>query len=144
MSVFVCLFFRQIATPNRRRKILSQYLYLSAKTIQHNDDHLSRQEEFRKFCKTTSVRGIPRIFQAKSRVVGVLWLTAFLTCFAVMSWQLSVILVRYFQHQVNTVIVQAPSWQTPTFPDVTVCNLNPLAQGEQMNQGYANFISKIE
>ena len=84
------------------------------------------QEEFLKFCKKTSVRGIPRVVNSKSRIVSVFWLVAFLTCFAVMSWQITVIVSRYFQHQVNTVIVQAPSWQKPLFPDVTACNLNPL------------------
>ena len=96
------------------------------------------QEEFCKFCKTTSLRGIPRVFQAKSRLVSLLWLTAFLTCFAVMSWQITVILSRYFQYQVNTVLIQAPTWQRPTFPDITVCNLNQFAF-EKSTQVYKDY-----
>ena len=81
--------------------------------------------DLRWFAETTSVRGIPRVMKAKTRVTFVVWLVAVLTCAALLVWQLSVVLMRYFQYPVTTLTVEAPAWQTPTFPDFTVCNLNP-------------------
>ena len=81
--------------------------------------------ELRSFAETTSVCGIPRVMKAKTRVTFVVWLVAVLTCAAVLVWQLSVVLMRYFAYPINTLTVQAPAWQTPTFPDVTICNLDP-------------------
>src|SRR5271165_4838503 len=81
--------------------------------------------ELRSFLETTSVRGIPRVMKAKTKVTFVVWLVAVLTCAALLVWQLSVVLTRYFQYSVSTLTVQAPAWQNPTFPDITVCNLDP-------------------
>ena len=81
-------------------------------------------EELRSFAETTSVRGIPRVMKAKTRVTFVVWLVAVLTCAALLVWQLSVVLMRYFQYSVSTLPVQSPAWQRPTFPDITVCNLD--------------------
>ena len=75
----------------------------------------------RSFAETTSVRGIPRVMKAKTRVTFVVWLVAVLTCAALLVWQLSVVLTRYFQYPVTTLTVQAPAWQNPTFPDITIC-----------------------
>ena len=99
-------------------------------------------EELRSFAETTSVRGIPRVMNAKTRVTFVVWLDAVLTCAALLVWQLSVVLTRYFQYPVSTLTVQAPAWQTPTFPDITVCNLDPLvykdAEFANYDDGYFN------
>ena len=76
--------------------------------------------ELRSFAETTSVLGIPRVMKAKTRVTFVVWLVAVLTCAALLVWQLSVVLTRYFQYPVSTLTVQAPAWQTPTFPDITI------------------------
>ena len=80
--------------------------------------------DLRAFAETTSVSGIPRVMKAKTRVTFVVWLVAVLTCSAVLIWQLSVVLTRYFQYPVTTLTVQAPAWQRPSFPDVTVCNID--------------------
>ena len=40
--------------------------------------------ELRSFAETTSVRGIPRMMKAKTRVTFVVWLVAVLTCAALL------------------------------------------------------------
>ena len=40
--------------------------------------------ELRSFAETTSVRGIPRVMKAKTRVTFVVWLVAVLTCAALL------------------------------------------------------------
>ena len=81
-------------------------------------------KDMRSFAETTSVRGIPRVLKAKTRVTFVVWLVPVLTCAALLAWQVSVVLTRYFQYPVTTLTVQAPEWQRPSFPDVTVCNID--------------------
>ena len=100
-------------------------------------------EELRTFCETTSVRGIPRILKAKTRLMFFVWSLGVLTCAGVLAWQIYVILSRYFQYPVNTLTVQAPSWQTPPFPDITVCNLSPLVYENQFKTAYKDYLDHV-
>jgi len=79
--------------------------------------------EARKFCQTTSVRGVSRIVNAKSTTHSVIWLLGVLTCASILIWQLTVLFKRYRSYPVNTVILQSLEADNTTFPDVTVCNL---------------------
>ena len=96
--------------------------------------------ELRSFAETTSVRGIPRVMKAKTRVTFFVWLVAVLTCAALLVWQLNVVLTRYFQYPINTLTVQAPVWQNPTFPDITICNTDPFVYDTYMHDTDKNDV----
>ena len=99
--------------------------------------------ELRSFAETTSVRGIPRVMKANSRVTFVVWLIAVLTCAALLVWQLSVLLTRYFQYPISTLTVQAPAWQNPTFPDITICNLDPTIYPDTNANWVTSYVNVI-
>ena len=96
-------------------------------------------EELRTFCETTSVRGIPRIFRAQSKFILSVWLIAVLACSGMLAWQLATITTRYLQYPVGMQVTQAPSWENPTFPDITLCNLSPLIYDPNPPSGYTNY-----
>jgi len=99
--------------------------------------------EVRKFCETTSVRGIPRIIKSRSIVLSIMWSLGVLICAGLLLWQLAVVFQRYTSYPVNTLLVQAPDWQNATFPDITVCNLCPLVLENEMSLRYTDYVSII-
>jgi len=97
-----------------------------------------------KFCRTISVRGIPRIVKSKSTGHCVIWLLAVLTCSAILIWQLVVIFNRYLSYPVNTVFIQSLYEESATFPDVTICNLKqPRPTSQNSNNVLPNTTSII-
>ena len=82
--------------------------------------------EARRFCQTTSLRGIPRIVNSKSTIHCIIWLLGVLTCTGVLVWQVAIIFKRYRSYPTNTISLQSPEWDNTTFPDITICNLCSL------------------
>ena len=99
--------------------------------------------EVRKFCETTSVRGVSRIIKSKSTGLFIIWLLAVLTCAGLLIWQLTVVFKRYASYPVNTLLVQAPYWKNATFPDITICNTQPLIHEKDMKMSYEDYISSL-
>jgi len=84
---------------------------------------------------------VPRIVKSKTRFLSIIWLLGVFTCGGFLIWQVVVILNRYFSRPVNTLLFQAPGWQKPTFPDVTVCNSCPLVNDKDILLSYSDYIS---
>src|SRR5258708_1110457 len=95
--------------------------------------------EARKFGETTSVRVIPGIINSKLRLLFVIWLLGVATCGCLILWQLSVVFIRFFTYPVNTIFVESTIDQTPTFPDIALCNNDPLVHENEMSVPYLAY-----
>ena len=99
-------------------------------------------EEVTKFCEATTVRGIPRIFKAKTPITFTVWLIAILACSGLLICQLTTIFIRYAQYPVNTQVIESPESQS-AFPDLTICNANPLVYDKTFNITYSQYVNII-
>ena len=75
---------------------------------------------FVKFGKNVSIRGVPRIFSAKSIFLKFLWIVAVLISASVLSWQVQTL----FEKSINKEV-----WAVNAFPDITICSLQPKLSG---------------
>ncbi|ELU16321.1 hypothetical protein CAPTEDRAFT_192431 [Capitella teleta] len=82
------------------------------------------KHELDQFCSHTSAHGLGQIQKSTNSLIRVAWLLFFLAGLVGISWQLSSILIGYYAyptHEVNKMEnVAVP------FPDITVCNIEPL------------------
>ena len=63
--------------------------------------------QLRKFAESTSVRGISRVLKSNDRGLHVLWSVAMVVCTALLVWQLTLILMRYYSYDVVTGVQEA-------------------------------------
>jgi len=96
--------------------------------------------EARQFLETTSLRGVPRIVKSKNPVSCFFWLFGVLICSGLLIWQVTTLLERYYAYPINTQYVQAPTWNKPTFPDITVCNSNTAVTGKDLPFTYTQYV----
>lgn len=61
----------------------------------------------RKFAESTSVRGIPRVLKSNDRGLHILWSVAVAVCSALLVWQTTEILLRYYSYDVVTGVQEA-------------------------------------
>ena len=76
------------------------------------------------FAQCTSMHGVPRVINARSLPVRILWATISSAAFVLFFWQTSTLLQRYWTYpkKVNMEIIQKPV----PFPSVSVCNTDHL------------------
>jgi len=101
------------------------------------------QGEARKFLESTSVRGIPRIVKAKSSVQCFFWFIGVLACTGLLIWQFTMLIKKYYAYPVTTLFIQATRTERPIFPDITVCNNNPLVYSEHLSLAYPDYVNKL-
>ena len=101
-------------------------------------------DEFRQFGGTTTLRGIQRMLKAKNRVIFLVWLIAVVIYTCVLIWQLSVIFRRYASYPVSTLLTQFSFTASPPFPDITVCNANPLVHDKDLYPKFINYSKNIQ
>ena len=86
------------------------------KTVKKELDH---------FCHTTSIKGVSKTANAKVISLRIMWLVVLLGGMAIGIWQLARITSLYFTYPTATSI-RKEKLDIP-FPDVTVCNLQPIS-----------------
>jgi len=80
---------------------------------------------FRAYAERSSIKCLPRLIHAKSPLHKVLWFITFIVGGSVASYLLSGLIRTYISYE-TTLSVTAKEGGKPPFPDITVCNLNPL------------------
>ena len=93
------------------------------------------------FLTTTTVKGIPKIILAKTRCLSMLWLTTFVFGALVGGYFVDQLLQGYFNHEV--IIITSRIVSPVTFPEITICNLNPLANLPLTKQEIDNITSSL-
>jgi hypothetical protein len=72
---------------------------------------------------STSLKGIPKIVQSSTVFQRILWTLAIVIGTGVSVYNVWILLGSFFSYSASLNVVKTP--RTATFPDVTVCNLNP-------------------
>ena len=80
----------------------------------------------RHYGETTSVKGVPKVLKSRRKPLQLLWLLAVLFGGGMAAYQLTSLLIKYFSYLTTTKLQEIN--KAPEFPDVTVCNLNPLKE----------------
>lgn len=86
--------------------------------------------EFSEFCKTTSMKGIPRAVNAKSKLFSFMWIIGVLLLLGLAFFQVIQLVMEFLAHptvSVETVKAFHPGNQNPNLPTFTICNQNPFA-----------------
>jgi len=60
--------------------------------------------EFRRFGETTSIRGISRAVKSSDKVLTIIWSLAVVLCGSMLSYQLAVVFIGYFDYSYSTVL----------------------------------------
>ena len=87
------------------------------------------KRQFLTFCKTTSMKGVPRIFKTDRACVKGTWIVAVVCLLSITFFHVVSLLISYFQYGVITnynmeYITAEATWNF--YPSITLCNLNPL------------------
>ena len=77
------------------------------------------------YAEHSTIKFLPRLIRAKSKIHKVLWIITFIIGTSVASYLLAGLLKTYTSFE-KTLSVTAEEGARPPFPDVTLCNLNPL------------------
>ena len=88
--------------------------------------HSRHRRSIAVFLETTSVKGVPKAVRSSTRCLRALWVVALLFGVYVASYFTTQLFQHYLQYDANLQISEQPL-QPSDFPDVTLCNLNPLA-----------------
>ena len=83
--------------------------------------------EIMRFGETVSVRGISKLIKSKNRTVKLFWLLAILTSTSLLLWQLESIFSTYSKNPYASTYSESNVENVAVFPDITLCNINPLA-----------------
>ena len=100
------------------------------------------KRELKTFGENTSIRGISRTMKSHSRVVKIFWVMTLLISFSLLLFQVVSLVITYRKHGITNSFMWVPS--QPNFPDVTICNLFPIADEKQFLELYDIFLQKIE
>jgi len=72
--------------------------------------------EIRRFGEMTSIRGISRAFRSSPKALGVIWSLAVIICAVVLSYQVVLVFITFFNFGYTTVLKEddSPSVSTPS------------------------------
>jgi len=96
-----------------------------------SSDNLGAKQEFslkmrmKTYAEHSTIKFLPRLMRANSFLHKILWVLTFIIGTSVASYLLAGLLHTYTSYE-KTLSVAAQEGARPPFPDVTVCNLNPL------------------
>ena len=91
--------------------------------------------------ETTTVKGVPKILRTQKPALKCLWLFAVLLGGSVAFFQLISLLITFFSHPTTTKVKEVQ--QAPEYPDVTLCNLNPLTKTLSSNITPDDYSKKL-
>jgi Amiloride-sensitive sodium channel len=64
---------------------------------------MTARQVVRKFCETTTIRGIGRAIKAEKKIVSAVWWLTVAICTGFLVYQLFLVLSRYFRHDFQIV-----------------------------------------
>ena len=76
--------------------------------------------------ETTTVKGVPKLLKSRRLPVKLLWVFAVIFGGTIAIYQLTTLLIKFFSYSTTTSLTEVQ--EAPEFPDVTLCNLNPLTE----------------
>lgn len=97
--------------------------------------------ELRKWCLTTSIKGIPRIIRSRSLFLKFAWTVSVLFFISVAIEQTTKLTLNYLSYPSFTslrkyhVNLSGTTKNSVQMPDLTVCNLNPFAGNASIVNG---------
>lgn len=83
----------------------------------------SWRTEVRRFCDTTSVKGVPKLMRARGPIRRALWTSCVLLGAAMATYQSYILLKVYCDFETSTSVEFIN--RDASFPDVTICKTNP-------------------
>jgi len=96
------------------------------------------------FWTSTSIKGVPRAIKSTSALTRLFWSISTVGCLAMLLWQTSTLLLKYYKYLVAINAYDANA--TPHFPSVMVCKQFPyevLAGANPTYTEYLNILSEI-
>ncbi|ESN91481.1 hypothetical protein HELRODRAFT_165520 [Helobdella robusta] len=101
------------------------------------------KSELLKFGEGSSVKGVAKIFKSKDVIPRLLWLFFFLSSSVFMIYLLHKLFIEFYTYPIITKYGEQIGHNV-TFPDVTLCNLDPLAEGEPKVSSLKEYLSFIK
>ncbi|XP_077862658.1 uncharacterized protein LOC144344653 [Saccoglossus kowalevskii] len=92
------------------------------------------------FMRSTSVAGLPRIFEGRGTIVSSFWTVAFILAMAASVWQIEELVVQYLARDVN-VRIKVVTTQGLPFPSVSVCNTNKFRKSAISMSPYSKLVT---
>lgn len=87
------------------------------------------------------MKGVARLVKSKTRLVRYLWLISVLFGGGFATYQLATLFMAYYSYQVNVQVHDLN--EEPAFPDVTICNLNPLYEATTDYLSFSEYLSVL-
>ena len=84
----------------------------------------SVKRTLRSYAETTTVKGVPKVLKSQKLPLKILWFSAVVIGGSMAAYQLAILLIKYFQYPTTTKLKEVQD--RPGYPDITLCNLNPL------------------
>ena len=107
-----------------------------------SEHKISLKTTLRKFGETTSIKGIGRLIKSGSIFVRVMWLFAVIIGMTVATYQTTLLLNGYFSYKMTT--ESREIYANPQFPDITLCNLNPLSVSKVSGMDMQDYFDEID
>ena len=102
----------------------------------------SIKKEVRKFGETVSVRGVSKVLKSPVLFLKIFWFLSVLTSLSILLWQLSAVFIKYFSYQITSTYSEGTS--ISVLPDVTVCNIYPMADRISSKMTWHEYMDYIE
>ncbi|ESO11063.1 hypothetical protein HELRODRAFT_167586 [Helobdella robusta] len=101
------------------------------------------ETELSNFAEKTSIRGIPKFFRASDIFLKLLWLFTVLASTTFTIFLLYESIGKFISMPVTTSFGEKVD-QKITFPDITLCNLDPFAEGKPKELTFKEFFNLID
>ena len=102
-------------------------------------------EEFKRFCQTTSMRGVPKVAKSQELFLKLVWTIFLLACIIMFAYFFLGFFVKYYQWPVTTRFGENIKDKI-VFPDITICSLNRFVNnlGKDKIRDYFQLFRQIE
>ena len=101
------------------------------------------KEHLKQYGQTTSIKGISRIIKSQHSALKILWLIALLFGASIAIYGLVSLVSSYLKYETITQISHCSDCRLE-FPDVTLCNLNPLSLMSQFKEDFLQHYDYLE
>ena len=102
----------------------------------------SLKAELKSFGESFSLMAISHAIKTKSLIWRIIWPIAITTCFALMIYQMTMIVQQFLSYPVTTSFEEGR--EKAVMPDVTICNIYPMANDISSELTWLDYLNKIE